>query len=489
MRADVYALSNGLGRMRVRQVSWKPLLAFCLAICIVQPRVRSDEPTVAGPPPAPAPASVTSVDGKLAAPEFAETAPVTSVTDSAFPPISAIRWRRFRQETDQRPLGNLPIDQGLLNDADFSGTRLRNERLGSDFYSPPIFDSGIVIDGVDAALKIGGYVKADIIQDFNPIKAEDSFDTTKIEVGVPRYERSKMHARQTRFNFDTRWNSDYGIVRAFVETDFFGTNNQSRMRHAFGEIDKILAGHTWTTFTDIRTLPTTLDFEGPAGSVLRRQAQLRWTEEILVDGLTTAIAIENPSARVDLGSMELIGEVRNQTPDFVWRVRYSQEQFQYQVASLIRELGFQSDDGVIRSEIAWGLHFTGYQEFTEDDSFSFQILFGDGIGSYRSLPDAALIDPDNGVLLQTFAWTIGYTHEWRDDLSSSFTYSENTVGTTALEGPDALKGTTYLAVNLIWNPADRFFTGVEYLNGTRTNRNGQKAQANRLQFSLGFYLP
>jgi hypothetical protein len=57
------------------------------------------------------------------------------------------------------------------------------------------------------------------------------------------------------------------------------------------------------------------------------------------------------------------------------------------------------------------------------------------------------------------------------------------------QDPDSLRGTTYLAVNLIANPYERVFTGVEYLYGVRDDASGASGAANRLQMSFGFYLP
>ena len=84
---------------------------------------------------------------------------------------------------------------------------------------------------------------------------------------------------------------------------------------------------------------------------------------------------------------------------------------------------------------------------------------------------------------------IGWTHLWRENLQSNFTFSEASINN--LEGQDsaALHRKTYLAVNLIWKPTARVFVGVEYLYGIRENFGGQDAEAHRLQASFGFYLP
>ena len=41
--------------------------------------------------------------------------------------------------------------------------------VGVDLYSPPDFEGGLIIFGPDVAMKLGGFVKADFIYDFDPI--------------------------------------------------------------------------------------------------------------------------------------------------------------------------------------------------------------------------------------------------------------------------------------------------------------------------------
>ena len=162
-----------------------------------------------------------------------------------------------------------------LATGNFSGTTRGYQQIGINFNAAPDFDEGIIIQGIDAVMKIGGYVKADLIHDFNPIDNTDAFDVTTIPVGAPRRRNTRFHARQSRLSFDTRLPTDLGIARAFIEVDFFSASDGFRLRHAFGEVGNIMAGQNWTTFTDQRSLPQTLDFEGSVSVVNRRRQPSR----------------------------------------------------------------------------------------------------------------------------------------------------------------------------------------------------------------------
>ncbi|QDT45720.1 hypothetical protein Pan241w_58480 [Gimesia alba] len=360
--------------------------------------------------------------------------------------------------------------------------------IGLNLYSAPPFTGGLIVFGPNVAMKLGGFVKADFIYDFNPIDSTDSFVTTSIPVDAPPRTNARFHARQSRLSFDTRWLSDDRIIRIYVEGDFFSEGDRFRLRHAFGESGRLLVGRTWTTFTDVAAAPATLDFEGSVSNVNRRQAQARWTQTIFHDDLKLALAVEDTDFIIET-PFGVTGEPRKPSPDFVGHLRLDRERAQFQVASLFRVVGFQPTGKSVITKSAWGLNFTGVILATDKTKVYSQIVFGEGIGSYRDLPDAAPTAANQSGLMPLFGWMVGVTHDWNDSLSSNFTYAENRLGTTAFQNPNDVEATTYLAANLIWSPLDRVKVGVEYLYGTRENVNGAMGDAHRLQASFIFDLP
>jgi hypothetical protein len=367
--------------------------------------------------------------------------------------------------------------------------------VGADFYSPPDFEGGLIVYGRNVAMKIGGYVKADFIYDFDPIDNTDAFVTTSIPVEAAPRTNARFHARQTRLSFDTRWTSNERTVRILVEGDFFSDGNRYRLRHAYGEVGSLLVGQTWTTFTDVASAPATLDFEGSVSSVNRRQAQARWTQPILCDGLTMALAVEDTRFLIET-PFGLDADPRSPSPDFVGHLRLQTDWGRFQIGGLYRILGVQPTgasvpiygEDVITAN-AWGLNFTGAILFTESTKAYYQIVFGNGIGSYRGLPDAAPTATDDIGLLPLFGWMVGVTHNWTDRLSSNFTYAENSLDTTAFQSPNDVHRTTYLAANLIWKPLERVRVGIEYLYGLRENVDLAVGSANRVQAAFIFDLP
>lgn len=396
--------------------------------------------------------------------------PVSGVAGAASAPLPAAEPADVERFSTRFSTGSRPFD------------------VGADFYSPPEFEGGLIIFGRDVAMKIGGYVKADFIYDFDPIDQTDSFVTTSIPVGARHRTNARFHARQTRLSFDTRWAARARTVRIFVEGDFFSEGDRFRLRHAYGEVGSLLVGQTWTTFTDVAAAPATLDFEGSVSAVNRRQAQARWTQSVFCEDLTVAFAVED-TRFIIVTPDNVAADPRSPSPDFVGRVRLERRWGRFQVAGLYRIGGVQPEGGPVFTGSAWGVNFTGVVLLSRCTSAYYQIVFGDGIGSYRGLPDAAPTAIDAMKALPLFGWMVGINHEWTGRLSSNFTYAENRLENTALQPSDDVHRTTYLAANLIWNPLDRVRVGIEYLYGLRENVDRAVGSANRLQAAFIFDLP
>ena len=148
--------------------------------------------------------------------------------------------------------------RSFSNDSRLSG-------VGTDFYSPPEFEGGIIVFGRDVAMKIGGFVKMSVATTFDPLGSDDRFVVATIPVdegGLGDEARTSFSAQQSRINIDLREASSAGDLRAFVEFDFAGDSDGARLRHASGQYRSLLAGQTWSTLVDRQALPEEIDFEG-----------------------------------------------------------------------------------------------------------------------------------------------------------------------------------------------------------------------------------
>lgn len=354
---------------------------------------------------------------------------------------------------------------------------------------PNDFVSGLTLRQGRWGVKFGGYVKADLIHDFRAIDSTDVFDPATIPVGAPQRSDSRFHAKQTRLNMDARWLTDSGEpLRLLVEGDFFGAGDAFRLRHAYGEYQNFIIGQTWTTFTHRAALPNTLDVVGDVASVGRRQAQVRFTKHLVEDRWIFAAAIEDSIVMADENLLSL-GVPRSPLADFICRIRFNSDYGQFQLATLVRQLGFQPNQSSVITRPAQGLNATGYVDMTEKLRLYGGVLWGDGIGSYRDLPDIALVTPTTGTALGSLAWYTGCHHQWSNLWSSNLTYSQGTVDNASGQLGTSINELQYLAVNLIWQPTPYTFAGIEGLWGKRTNLDRDADDASRVMMSFGFLLP
>jgi hypothetical protein len=102
----------------------------------------------------------------------------------------------------------------------------------------------------------------------------------------------------------------------------------------------------------------------------------------------------------------------------------------------------------------------------------------------------AVFDTTTGELhsLPAVGWYIAYEHEWKEwkgmetmNLRSTFLWSFVDVSNFDFQAPDSYNKTHRFAVNLVFSPAGRVDVGLEYINGSRENKDGQRGTANQIQ--------
>lgn len=352
------------------------------------------------------------------------------------------------------------------------------------------------LPGTNAALSIGGFVKTDIVYNFDPLQIKDRFIVGSIPVGVNDTTgdeaQSSITADQSRLNFDLRTPTDFGIMRAFIEGDFAGSGDTFRMRHAFGQWRHMLAGKTWSTFMDPDASPEELDFEGLNGRINVRQAQVRFMPTFGKD-YELQFALEDPNPEIQNGS----GVTR--TPDMVVAGRFQpRDRLHVKLALLVREIrGQDTTTGDVEKQWAWGTSLSGrYMTPRLDarDSLLFQLNYGDAIGRYVNDLSSignydGIFDPANSDL-QLFTVTSGYVswqHWWGfKNLRSNFTFGMVDVNNPGFVESDSYKRTLRLSSNLIWTPIPRIDIGGEYLWGRRENKDGERGDATQLQFAVKY---
>jgi hypothetical protein len=351
------------------------------------------------------------------------------------------------------------------------------------------------IPGTDASMKIGGYVKMSIIQSFDPVGDPDRFTPGSIPVSPDQDDldnQANLTTRQSRLNFDVRRNSTLGPLRAFIEGDFAGDGDTYRLRHAYGQLGKVLAGKTWSTMVDIQANPEEIDFEGLNGRVNVRQPQLRFFPSF-GENLELAIAIEDPNPDVTGGTG------LTKVPDVVAAIRFTRlNRLHVKAALLLRQIRAESDNnpGTDSKEDGWGLSVSGHVNIPiwgERDEFMYQLNYGDGIGRYINDLNSvggqdAVFDPATGKLkaLTAFGGYLAYQHWWSEKMRSTFVAGFTDVDNFDFQPDDAYHQTKRITANLLFSPIPRVDIGAELLWGERTNKDSSSADALQLQIAAKY---
>jgi hypothetical protein len=351
------------------------------------------------------------------------------------------------------------------------------------------------LPGSNAALAIGGFVKTAVVYNNDPLQISDRFIVGSIPVGgsddFTDVAQSSITADQSRLNFDLREPTKFGLMRAFIEGDFAGDGETFRLRHAFGQWNRMLAGKTWSTFVDPEASPEEIDFEGLNARVNVRQSQIRLMPQF-GEEYELQFALEDPDPEIQNGS----GISR--TPDIVLAGRFSpRERLHTKLSLLARQLRAQATNGRVTEEFGWGVSLSGSYgtpTFDERDKLLFQINRGNGIGRYVNDLSSignydGIFDPANGDL-QLFDVTAGYAswqHWWDiEQLRSNFTFGMVDVNNPGFLAGDAYQQTLRFSSNLIWSPISRIDIGGEYLWGRRENEDGENGDANQVQFAVKY---
>lgn len=367
----------------------------------------------------------------------------------------------------------------------------------------PALKGFVAIPGTSTLFKLGGSARVDAIADFanngNPNLFQPSSIPLGNQPGSGGDARTTLHGKATRLSLEIRRPTEqFGNLRIYNENDFFGDSGSNamtfRVRHFYGQAWNFLIGQTFTGFMNPDAWPDVLDYQGPAGILNRRQAQIRYTQPLwdhFGEG-HAYVSVEYPQSDLATATLPAGAQPRSTTPDLVLGGRWEGEAGNLQLAMIGRSLGFESDTGREGDTTGWGTSLSGSLVLGESDSISAQIAYGEGIARYVNDFSGANLDAAwTGSELEAipvFAPMIGYTHRWNDHFRSTLTASwvmADLPSTVAALTPET---TASFGANLVWQPTDSFRLGLEYLYGTKETFDGTEGDAHRLNFVIRYDL-
>lgn len=346
--------------------------------------------------------------------------------------------------------------------------------------------------GTDMRMKIGGYVKADFVLDFDGTLDDSQFLMSTIPVeGTPEYGNdgyTSFFAKETRINFDIRRiKPGSPPLRAFIEGDFWSDGNQFRLRHAYLNVGDFLLGQTWTTLSFLESLPYMIDFAAGDALFGGRTPQIRYTNSI-TDQWTVALGVEE-LASLGIGNpYGLPGEAKRELPLLALRSDYRWDTGVLFLGTSITQLHWDGEgDGKSDDALQYDFVVAGRQEVGETNYVTWNVSYGEGSGeniiAFAGSNANAVLNADGKLqTMPAFSVILGGGHEWNSEWSSNLSYAYGWLDTPEDREAYALKRGGIGHVNLVWHPVQHFSTGVEYMWGAQRVQNDALGRAQRLQF-------
>lgn len=362
----------------------------------------------------------------------------------------------------------------------------------------------------DKKFEVYGFTQLDYIQDFKRVQPEwdDTLRPSKIPTEAGKYGsdgQSIMSVKQSRFGVNASLPVQDQFVKSKLEIDLYGVGEDEgqttlRLRHAYGEYGKWLAGQTHSLFMDIDTFPNTIDYWGPNGMVFLRNPQIRYS--FATGDNVLAVAIEKPSNDIDSGQLRQVEEQTGfdvqgdeKYPDLTVQGRINRDWGHFQASGILRSIGYETV-GTATNEpkgrkTGWGVNLTSNINILDKDKIHLGAVYGHGIASYMNDggtdmgPEGTLGNP-RASLIPLMGLMAFYDHYWSERYSSSIGWSSTRVDNSDLQDDSAFQKAEYASVNLLHTPVRNVMIGGELLWGSRQDKDGAYGDDIRTQISFKY---
>ena len=371
-----------------------------------------------------------------------------------------------------------------------------------DPYADESFAKSVPLFGSGWRFSFGGYAKVDVIADFSGTGDKQQFvlATIPVDGDPPPGSYANLQAAETRFNFEIRnSNSKYSPDRFFLEMDFFDESNKTspRLRHAYFEYGKLLAGRTWTLLTELRQLPFLLDFAAGDSILGGRTEQIRWTQANAEKDFAWSVSVENFDDEEIFNPATIDGVARADFPRVAAGMTRKWDRATISFGGALTQLrwdgsGTTSD----ATEAAYTATTAGrvFLDGAKSNYIGFGISYASGavtdiITFANGLVPNAAIDA-NGELDIAKGWNaqLGAHWNWNPAWSSnvSLAYARLTDVPVVFD-PDFIRKGSSVHANIVYTHNKRIKAGLELMHGVRENVSGNDDDAQRMQFSFIYY--
>lgn len=353
--------------------------------------------------------------------------------------------------------------------------------------SPLLFESG------KTTAKIGGTIRAVAFQDFKGTIM--NYDFVNSTMNVPNnweyQSRNSMDASASRFSLKiTQKTENLGNIDVYLESDFRGTNEAFRIRHAYVAFKGFIFGQTWSFMTDIPANAPTIDIQNVNSRTFFRTPLIGYVGN-LGKGWTLGVALELP--KIKLTTATGLKAINQRVPDLPVYIQYKGSKGHIKLTAAVRSLQYGvTSSSDIETETGLGVQLSGTFKPISTLTLYSQGIYGKGIARYINDLAAQNMDlvPLNANALGTlpmYGISLGAKLDFSKSVYATSTFSlaglEKNDGIYLNRDNDYFKG-SYFSATLFWNAYKNLTMAWEYIHGSRVNTNDAKGTANRAQFMV-----
>ncbi|MBK6876474.1 MAG: hypothetical protein IPG99_08495 [Ignavibacteria bacterium] len=347
----------------------------------------------------------------------------------------------------------------------------------------------------ESTLRILGSVRMFGSNDFNGLSGGTGFSIGDIPIDTGNLVSENtffLTANISRVGIEVTKKMGFGNVFARIETDFNGGGQNFRIRHAYGQTDFLLTGQTWTCFSDIETLPNTVDLDGPPTAISKRTVQIRYYKSFEKYYKLLA-SLEAPSISVSIPDTLSLEPVTQSLPAFAVNLERNSTGLSLTAAGIINPISVRNLNGSKESLFGAGALLSSKVVLGKTTNIVGQILFGSGIASFLNLSDNVAFD----VILNPLTEKYELTQSYGGFISLSQKLFKKKVDLNVAIGgvnfvmedyfsPQTFELGYYVSVNAFMLLLERSKIGIEYSYGNKRIKNGDRGDANRFAFTFFF---
>jgi len=364
------------------------------------------------------------------------------------------------------------------------------------------------------SLRVYGFAMVDMGYNFNQIDPR-WFDALRIN-RLPTYKNQFapdgtwfFGVRQTRFGVQGYTPTKIGDLNVKFEFDMFGTGADEgqttmRLRYAYGELGKFLAGQATSPFMDDDAWPNTIEYWGPSGMVFYRNVQIRYAPIKTADK-ELFIALERPGSGADKGTSSIpefsaLDSVKAKlsAPDVSAHFKKRGKWGSVQLAGIFRPIKWKDTrvnnfgNDLSGSVTGWGANLSAVLNLGKSTVFRGSYVYGEGIENYmQDAPnDVGTVINGNsieGEALPVSGIVAWLDHNWNPKVWTSLGYSTVSIDNTeTANGTTSYKKGQYALLTIGTTPFTNTMAAIEFQYGQREGEDGFKADCTKIQVSFKY---